>query len=255
MLGDEKMTNQIRILDLVPIPLTPDAESFLITRREYSKYLSDITKGYISLETRVVKEGMASIENFFDEAVNTLSILRSIRSIKSDEFDAIIIDCMGDPGLDAAREISDIPIVGALESSVHLASVIGDPFGIVGILESTIPAYYFAIRKYGLQNKLAGIKSINVPVLDIDKNREITMEKTLSVIKELTDMGANSILLGCTGLISFVQELQKHTNVPIIDPLAAAVGLVVQIKITGTFMSKKLWSKLPPKDFIGGNLW
>lgn len=249
------MSSTVKILDIFPDPLTADSEIFLKTRKEYSKHLREISGGFISVEPMPVDKGMVSIESFYDEAVNTLSILKTIKSLDKGSYDAIIIDCMGDPGLDAAREVTDIPVLGALESSAHLASIIGDTFGIVGIMDSTGPTYKFAIRKYGLQDKLVGISTVNIPVLNIDKDRDKTLSAVLSAIDNLRALGANAVLLGCTGLTSFVEALRKSTDLQVIDPLAAAIGLAVQIKITGVGVSKRVWPYPQKKEFIGGEIW
>lgn len=47
------------------------------------------------------------------------------------QFDAVIIPCMGDPGLRAAREVAKIPVLGVAETSYLLAIALGHRFSII----------------------------------------------------------------------------------------------------------------------------
>jgi len=247
------------VLDLVPVPLTKETEGFFEDRKKLSQRLAVISGGYVSMDVMAVESGNVSIESFYDEAINTISILKTIKSIEKEKYDAIIIDCMGDPALDAAREITDIPVIGPMEASARLASTIADKFGIVGLAvseENKVGSLYtFNLRKYGLENRLVGISYVNLSVLDINKDRERAFREVLSAIKDLEKMGAEAAIFGCTGLEFLVPDVKRHTKLEIIDPLLAAIGVTFQIKITGTRFSRRVWATPPKKEFAGGKSW
>ena len=75
------------------------------------------------------RSGPASIEGHFDEAMSVLGLVDEI--LEGPKADAYIIACFGDPGLMAAREITDAPVLGIAEAR-HRAWVNGepDPFGL-----------------------------------------------------------------------------------------------------------------------------
>src|SRR3972149_12020019 len=56
------------------------------------------------------------IQCWTDEYITAIETLRIIRE-KARDYDGIIIACFSDPGLDAARELVDIPILGIGETS------------------------------------------------------------------------------------------------------------------------------------------
>ncbi len=56
-------------------------------------------------------KGPETIECICDVAMCTPWLLEEIREAKGEGFDAIIIPCMGDPGLYAAREVANNPVV------------------------------------------------------------------------------------------------------------------------------------------------
>ena len=46
-----------------------------------------------------------------------------VRAAEAEGMDAVIIDCMADPGLDPARELASIPIIGPAQAAMHLAAL------------------------------------------------------------------------------------------------------------------------------------
>ncbi|NED70576.1 Asp/Glu racemase, partial [Streptomyces sp. SID10244] len=54
------------------------------------------------------------------------------------DHDGYLIACFGDPGLDAAREAADAPVMGIAEAAMHLAAPLGRGFSIVTTLDRTI---------------------------------------------------------------------------------------------------------------------
>jgi allantoin racemase len=83
--------------------------------------------------------GPASIESHYDEALSVPGLLAEIARAQADEpaADGFVIACFGDPGLDAARELADGPVVGIAEAAMHAASFLGRGFSVVTTLGRT----------------------------------------------------------------------------------------------------------------------
>ena len=60
--------------------------------------------------------GPASIESHYDEALSVPGILTEIASGEKTGVDGYVIACVGDPGLDAARELARGPVVAIAEA-------------------------------------------------------------------------------------------------------------------------------------------
>ena len=72
--------------------------------------------------------GPASIEGFFDEAIAAAGVAEQMRL--AGPVDAAVIACFGDPGLDAAREVCDGPVLGIAEAAFHAASLLATGFSV-----------------------------------------------------------------------------------------------------------------------------
>ena len=83
--------------------------------------------------------GPASIESHYDEALSVPGLLAEIARAQAGEptADGFVIACFGDPGLDAARELADGPVVGIAEAAMHAASFLGRGFSVVTTLGRT----------------------------------------------------------------------------------------------------------------------
>jgi hypothetical protein len=75
--------------------------------------------------------GPVSIEGFYDEAFAVPGLLGDIAGHPADGY---VIACFDDTGLDAARCITDAPVVGIGEAAFHMASLLATKFGVVTTL-------------------------------------------------------------------------------------------------------------------------
>jgi allantoin racemase len=204
-----------------------------------------------------LERGPASVESAYDEAVAIPEVIHRVREAEMEGMDAVIINCFGDPGLEAAREVVSIPVVGPCEASMHLAAVLGHKFSVVTVLERLIPELELHAQKYGVGWKLASARSVDLPVLDLEKGREQfvgrMVEKAVAAVRE---DGAHVIVLGCTGLAGLAEQVkaglsQAGYEVPVIDPAAAALKVAETLVDSGLTHSKLSYPKPPMKEMVG----
>ena len=144
--------------------------------------------------------GPPSIESRFDEAFAIPGLLTKGMAAEREGVDAIVIDCMADPGLNALREAVNIPVLGPLETCVHLAAMMGTQFSIITVLESVRPMFEDLVRSYGVADRLASIRVITVPVLELFGDEERVQALLIREAKlAVEEDGASVLILGCTG--------------------------------------------------------
>ena len=76
----------------------------------------------------------ASIESFYDKYLCVPGILNEIQKGDVNGLDAYAIACYGDPGLHAARELTDKPVIGIAEASLYFACQLAARVAIVTII-------------------------------------------------------------------------------------------------------------------------
>lgn len=64
--------------------------------------------------------------------------------------------CFGDPGLDAVRELVEVPVVGIAEAAMRPATIAGRSFGIVTTLSRTLGRAQDLLHRYGFDRACVG---------------------------------------------------------------------------------------------------
>jgi len=208
--------------------------------------------------------GPASIESEFDEALSVPDTVR--RAVEADRAgaDAIVIDCMGDPGLAACREAVRIPVLGPCQTAVHFATMLGTRFSFVSVLERLRHMLDHIIGGYGLSSSYAGFESIDIPVLELSHGSEKVVKGIAEkALKAITADHAGAIVLGCTGFMGLADQVKEilrkqQLDVPVIDAMPLTIRVADTIVKCGLSHSKRVYPYPDKKDIAGykiGNIW
>lgn len=188
-------------------------------------------------------KGTASIESHYDEMLASYDIVEKTIQAEIDGFDGVFVDCFGDPGVDAAREMVQIPVVGGFQPAALNACLISNKWSVVTVLKSVIPMLADLTRKLGIDKNVASIRDINTPVLELS-DKDLLIRRLLEQINIAVNQdGAEAIVLGCTGMLDLAKLLAdemkgKGIPIPVIDPTAAAIGYLEMMHRSGISHSK-----------------
>lgn len=198
-----------------------------------------------------------------------IEMVSRLRTAQSEGYDGAVTGQSIDPGLMAAKETLDIPVVGLMESASHYAAMFGERFGLVtiptpdGYAATKYPAeHQRAIHRYGLGSKLVGVEPM---VMNLDqmtkdiqggKHDEI-VTKFQEAAQRLYDRGADVVIGGDT-IISVVMVAERALVIPgtnqiVVDLITSAVkqveGLVDLHRALGIVRSRAGQYGLPtPED-------
>lgn len=177
----------------------------------------------VEIECVCIQESPPGIETQGDiEAAS----LRFANLVVAHEADAYVTACFSDPGLYLAREMTDKPVVGIAESAFRYALNLGQSFGIISILDQSVPRHLRAVRQHGFDAWLANDRAINVHMADLDGDQVI--DRIVSVGETLRDVdGAQSVILGCAGMAKYRAKAEERLGIPVIDPTQAAVARLI----------------------------
>lgn len=197
--------------------------------------------------------GVNSIECYVDEYLAAPAVLQAIMRGEKQGMDAYIISCFGDPGLQAARELTDKPVLGIAESAITAAKFLAPYFSIVSVLDRSVKVTADVVSNYGATQFCRSIRSTGLSVLDFGADPErglaaLAKQSKLAVEEDK----AECILLGCAGFVDFVDKLKSELGVPVLDGVAPAVKFAEALVQLGLKTSKSnTWSLPEKKDYIG----
>ena len=170
-------------------------------------------------------DGPSGIESQQDADTAALQVVDIIK--RNNSADAFVIACFSDPGIFAAREVTNKPVFGIAESGILTALSLGSSFGILAILDTSVPRHVRYVRSLGLEKRLAGDLAIGLGVAELSDEKK-TFHRLLEVGRKLRDNHEASVLiLGCAGMARYRHNLQESLGIPVVDPSQAAVSMAV----------------------------
>lgn len=190
--------------------------------------------------------GPVSIEGYYDEAISVPGLLEVIR--RTPDVDAVVIACFDDTGLDAARCVTDRPVVGIGEAAYHMAAMLSNKFSVVTTLGRSVPALEHNLHRYGLAARCARVRSSEVPVLDLEKPGSNARGRiSAEVARAIEEDRAEAIVLGCAGMTDLTEALAAEHGLPVLDGVVCAVSLSESMVRLG-LRTTRLGGYAPPRE-------
>lgn len=211
----------------------------------------------VRLTSRFLKNGPASVESAVDEVLAAPGVVDAVLAAAADGAQAIVIDCMLDPGVDAAREMLDVPVIGCGEAAFRSAAADG-PFAVVTVLDRQRRAFEDLARRYGTGDALRSVRGVGVPVLDLDRNAGAATDATIREARAaVAEDGAHTIVFGCTGMLGFGAQVAEALDgaAAVIDPLPHAVAEAAAAVRSGVRTDKALYPQAERKRIAGFAGW
>lgn len=157
-------------------------------------------------------------------------VLERVKQAGKEKCDAVVVDCFSDVALEAAKTIAHIPIIGPFETSLHVASLLADRFGIVLPREEGIPSCLRLASAYGMAERIASVKAFNIPFLEFRERKGEVEAKLAKLAKESVREGAQLMIMGCTALfpamgIGSAEKLSKKLGIMLIDVIGLSLRM------------------------------
>lgn len=234
----------MRIVYLVP-GLMPDAEC---RRRE------GILRGWANADTQVdvavVEEGPASIESVYEEFLAVPATARLAMQKEAEGYDAAIIGCAGDPGLDAIRELAQrMAVLGPGSTSFLAAAMLGHRFAVLAPEGDMRQSNLEMAFRAGVKDKLAGSVSIQTPVLDMMRDPQATIGRILDASRRaIRDWGVDTLVIGCMTMafLEAAGDIEAAVGIPVVNPAHVTLKFAEGLVACGLLPSKAAYP-LPPK--------
>jgi allantoin racemase len=198
--------------------------------------------------------GPRSIESRVDDAFAVPAMIAAAQQAQKDGADALVIDCMDDPGLGALREMVDIPVLGVAQTCMAISTSLAHSFGIVTVISGGV--FRDLVALYGYDRQFAGCLWVDVPVLELHERMDTVNDEVAQLALRLVREGAASIILGCTGFVGCAAVIRKTLRaegfeVPVLDPLPTTVSFATTLVKHGLSHSRVSFPKWDAKTYQG----
>ena len=183
------MGQKILYIDPVGVEVVAEGLQFLTSHKQAGTELTMVN----------LPRGPEHLEYRYYEALVLVDILHLIKEAERQCFDAAVIGCFYDVGLQAAREVAErMPVVAPCEASTHLAATLGDKFSIIVGRRKWIPEMMENVVRYGMKERLASFKSVDLGVLEFHQDEEETARRFRQAGREAVERDEAEVnILGC----------------------------------------------------------
>jgi allantoin racemase len=198
-------------------------------QRRREAILNTIAAGETTIEVRQVENGPHSIESAVDEYAALPNVMQFVLD-HQDEYDAIILGCAGDAGIEGAREQARIPIIGPGESSLLLGTCGDRPFSMITVSAERAATKRRLVREAGLDpHRLVSSHATGIPVLEMTRDHRKTKQMLVECMQAAKGKGAAVMLLGCM-TVAFMdpvllKEAEAEVGMPLVNPIVTAVKM------------------------------
>lgn len=203
---------------------------------------------------RLLRRGLNSLTEFAYSNLHYLNdreVFEAVLQGERDGFDAVIVYCFSDPALDEMKQALNIPVIGLGNSSMLLASLMGNKFGLIAMSQASLARNEQLARRYGFAEKIVlPIRPLPTPLQEQGKmiqDARAGLEDFKKVAAYYLDQGAEVLVPACGGLnlaLRFCPGCEDRPHgfthfegVPIVDCLAAAIKMaemMISLKQAGS---------------------
>jgi allantoin racemase len=181
--------------------------------------------------------GPASIESATDAAVAIGEVAAMMLAHRG--LDGYLIACFGDPGLDAARELTTAPVVGIGEAAFTAACLVSGRFAVITTLRRGIPELEDMIAQRGIARRCAGVLALDIPVAQQGAGHPDTTAAIVAASQQaVSEHSADALILACGGMADVARAVQDAVGVPVCDGVGFGAMLAHGLWRTGITTSK-----------------
>lgn len=172
-------------------------------------------------------QGFPYISSRAEAQIAGAHVLETIAAHRG-KMDAVIVAAFGDPGLVAARDLFDVPVVGMAEAAVLTAAMLGERFAVITFSPHMVRWYQDCVLQTGLGARFTGVRCPADPPASIDNIATELKGDLIALAGQATvEDGADVIILGGAPLAGLAPKIAQDTTGILIDPIAAATAQAI----------------------------
>ena len=174
------------------------------------------------------RHGAPLIYNDAQLSVSASAVLHLAKTLDLTRYSGLVVAAFGDPGIDALRRISPVPVTGIAEAGIIEAAQNARRFSIVTTTPDLVDAICKRVEIYGYGQAFTGVRLTEGDVIAVMSDPE-RLEKGLlaACARAICDDKAEAVIIGGGPLAVHAVALGAHFDVPIIEPAPAAIRLAV----------------------------
>ncbi|HLY91520.1 MAG TPA: aspartate/glutamate racemase family protein [Acetobacteraceae bacterium] len=178
----------------------------------------------VVIETATARFGPQIIGSRVESAVAAAAVVE--RLSQAEGYDAVIVGASVDPGLTAAREMLDVPVIGITEAALHAACLLGGKIGAIVMSANSDTILREMADAYGLGTRLGAVRTLPITPLELLADLDAATRAIAAAADAMVaDDGVDTIALIGAVMAGMAPVVQPAVRVPVLEGVSAAVGL------------------------------
>ena len=174
------------------------------------------------------------------------AFIDAYRRAEKEGYDAVVPLGMLDLGVDGGRSAVDIPVVGPMEASLHVAALLGDRFGLIIYHENLLAFNRAIVRRYGMEDRVVDFGVCGFDLPDLAAHHDEVVDNFVNEARRLMRQGAEVIIpMGISQCPVHISPkwLQEQLNVPVVEGFGAPIRMAALLAGLGLKHSRIRWPK------------
>ncbi len=218
---------------------------------EEFKRRADVALSYSTKEIEVGIVEVAATPYFYGMTPAEIQLvapafIESFKRAQREGYHAVVPLGTLDLGVDGGKSAVDIPVVGPTEACLHIASLLGDRFGVMVYHESMVTFSRAIIRRYGMEHRIVGFGVSGFDLPDLAAHHDEVVDNFVREAKRLVDSGAEVIYpMGISQCPVHIKPdwLQTRLGVPVVEGIGAPIRMAALLAQLGLSQSRVRWVK------------
>jgi allantoin racemase len=181
---------------------------------------------------RTAAEGAPVIatQQAFDAGAQTACAMLNQVTAEGLVFDKVLLACFGDPGLEAMRLITKLPVVGLAQASMQAAERMNKPYAVVTAGAAWEAILVQRFRQWGASELFCGVKVIEGTGLDVFNDPIAALPAVQYAIAAARRAGAEQVILGGAVFAGYKAMMQANgiDTQNLLDCVACAADALTQ---------------------------
>lgn len=162
-------------------------------------------------------------------------------------YDAIVPLGTLDIACDGGRSAVDIPIVAPSEAMFHIASMLGQRFGLLIYHLKLKPLLQRVVSRYEMNDRVGAWRSTGFDLPDLAENEDAAKENIIQNARKLVEEDDCDVVLpmgvGQCPLLVGPDVLSQAIGVPVVEGVGTPIRLAAMMADLGLHHSRKMWPK------------
>ena len=198
------------------------------------------------LDMFAADSGVPYIESSYEFYLSEAAVARKVVEVAGMGYDAVVGTAFLDNGLDAARELVEIPVVGPAKTTLYLAATLSNRFAVISAA-GDLPKHVRAMAKLlGVADRLVATPALKCTVADLLHDEDNAVAMIIALGRQLIDaQGAEALILGCGATTGLASRVSDALELPVLDPGLTAVKYAEMLVALGLSHSKRAYPYNP----------